>query len=157
MEYNTKSRAVINKLRQQFARHGVPDTLVSDNGPQFSSTEFGKFSDEWEFAHVTSSPGHAQSNGMVESAVKAVKRLVRKAEMAGTDPWLAILDHRNTPTEGMTSSPVQRLMSRRTRTLLPAKDNQLKPKVVRNVGKEKRKEMPNKRSFTIGMLATYIL
>ena len=82
MENSTKSRAVIQKLKQHFARHGILDTVMSDNGPQFD--------------HVTSSPGYAQSNGMVESAVKKAKSLLKKAKKAETDPWLAILDHRNT-------------------------------------------------------------
>ena len=44
------------------------------------------------------------------------------------DPYLALLDWRNTPTEGLDSSPVQRLMGRRTRTLLPTSARLLKPK-----------------------------
>ena len=35
------------------------------------------------------------------------------------DPLLAVLAYRNTPTEGMTSSPIQRMIARRTRTQLP--------------------------------------
>ena len=139
MENSTKSRAVIQKLKQHFARHGIPDTVMSNNGPQFDSEEFRKCAKAWEFDHVTSSPGYAQSNGMVESAVKKAKSLLKKAKKAETDPWLAILDHRNTPTEGMTTSPVQRLMSRRTKTLLPTSGKLLKPKVVEGAKKEKEK------------------
>ena len=43
---------------------------------------------------------------------------MKKALQAGTDPWLAILEFRNTPTEGLKTSPAQRLMNRKTRTLL---------------------------------------
>ena len=53
------------------------------------------------------------------------------------DIWKAILDWRNTPTEGMDSSPTQRLMSRRTRHTLPISDELLKPKVVENVRQKK--------------------
>lgn len=81
--------------------------------------------------------GHAHSNGMTESAVKIIKRLVKKAKIAGTDPWLAILDYRNTPTEGLSSSPEQRLMSRRTRKTLPCKSSLLKPRIVVDVMKER--------------------
>ena len=56
----TTSQAVIQVLKEQFSRHGIPDTVVSDNGPQFSSQEFYEFSLTWEFNHVTSSP-HYQS------------------------------------------------------------------------------------------------
>ena len=56
-----------------------------------------------------------------------------KAVKDNKDPWLALLDQRNTPTESLGSSPVQRLMSRRTRTLLPTATNLLYPKVPENV------------------------
>ena len=52
----TTSRAVIKKLKAHFACHGIPDVVVSDNGPQFSSEEFHGFSRDWEFTHITSSP-----------------------------------------------------------------------------------------------------
>ena len=45
------------------------------------------------------------------------------------DPYLALLDHRNIPTE-TDSSPVHRLFSRRTRNLLPLSSRQLQPKSV---------------------------
>ena len=50
------SKEVIDKLKPHMARHGIPDKIVSDNGPQFSSQEFKKFKDLYEFDHVTSSP-----------------------------------------------------------------------------------------------------
>ena len=53
---NITSSSVINKPKNSFAHHGIPDTLVSDNGWQFSSAEFQQFSSEWNFNHVTSSP-----------------------------------------------------------------------------------------------------
>uniref|UniRef100_A0A1A8J489 Integrase catalytic domain-containing protein n=1 Tax=Nothobranchius kuhntae TaxID=321403 RepID=A0A1A8J489_NOTKU len=127
---DTKSSTVIRKLKAHFARQGIPNIVFSDNGPQYSSTEFANFSRKWEFQHHTSSPGYPQSNGKVESAVKTAKRLMKKAKLAGQDPYLALLDHRNTPTQGLTTSPAQRLLSRRTRTLLPIGDRLLQPKVT---------------------------
>ena len=69
--------------------------------------------------------------------MKITKTLLKKASLEGSDPWKAVLACRNTPTEGLGSSPVQRLMSRRTRTLLPIRDTQLKPKMVQNVTESK--------------------
>ena len=82
---------------------------------------------------MTSSPTHAKWNGKAESAVKVVKKIFKKAHRDDKDPWLALLDQRNTPTQGVGSSPVQRLMSRRTRTLLPISANLLYPKVEEGV------------------------
>lgn len=79
---------------------------------------------------MTSSPGYPQSNGKAESAAKTAKRLLIKAKAAGQDPYLALLDHRNTLSQGLDSSPAQRLLSRHTKTLLPTKASLLKPKVV---------------------------
>ncbi|KAJ8356687.1 hypothetical protein SKAU_G00194810 [Synaphobranchus kaupii] len=94
--------------------------------------EFQRFSRAWEFEHRTSSPGLAQSNGKAESAVKTAKRLMLKAAAAGQDPYLAMLDHRNTPSQGLDTSPAQRLLCRRTRTLLPTKDTLLEPEITDN-------------------------
>ena len=127
---NTKAITTILKLKSHFARYGIPDQVISDNGPQFSSKEFADFARAWDFEHLTSSPGHSKSNGKAESGVKTAKRILRKSIKAGTDPNLAILDYRNTPTQGMTSSPAQRLMGRRTKTLLPTTQSLLLPKNI---------------------------
>ena len=50
------SAAVISKMKEIFAEHGVPDILRSDNGPQYASAAFTEFVEEWEFQHTTSSP-----------------------------------------------------------------------------------------------------
>ena len=63
----------INALKPVFARHGIPEVVCSDNGPQYNSAEFSKLSKDWEFKHVTSSPLYAQSNGEVEWAVQTAK------------------------------------------------------------------------------------
>ncbi|KAK3745481.1 hypothetical protein QZH41_007545 [Actinostola sp. cb2023] len=128
--HSTTASNVILKLKNHFARYGCPDRVISDNGPQFTSDAFASFSKAWDFEHRTSSPGNSKANGKAESAVKTAKRLLRKALDAGTEPYLAILEYRNTPTQGMDSSPTQRLMNRRTRTLLPTTNALLQPRVV---------------------------
>ena len=123
----SSSKTTIKALKTYFSRHGVPDVVVSDNGPQYSSEEFRCFSQEWKFKHITSSPRYPQSNGKAESAVKTCKTLLKKAELARTDVYLSLLDHRNTPTEQTGLSPAQRLFCRRTRTLLPMSTKLLQP------------------------------
>ena len=87
---HTTTGGVAKALKVQFARYGVPDTVVSDNGPQFSSKEFAKFSNSWGFTHVTSSPHYPQSNGKAENAVKTVKRLFKKCHESGQSEHLAL-------------------------------------------------------------------
>ena len=118
------------KLKSHFARYGCPDQVVSDNGPQFTAEEFAEFAKDWDFEHTPSSPGNSKANGKVESAVQTAKALLRKGLDAKEEPYLAILDYRNTPTEGMDTSPAQRLMNRRTKTILPTTQALLQPRVV---------------------------
>jgi len=59
----TTSAGVINGFKSIFARHGVPEVLITDNGPQFYSGTFSSFAMDYDFRHVTSSPYFAQSNG----------------------------------------------------------------------------------------------
>ena len=92
---------------------------------------FAKFAETWEFQHDTSSPGHSQSNGKAESAVKTAKKLMKRAELSKSEIYLSFLDHRNTPNDSG-YSPAQCLMNRRTKTLLPVTSNLLKPEISVN-------------------------
>ena len=112
---DTLAATVVECCKRNFARLGVPALVHSDNGPQFTSSQFANFTKEWGFNHSTSSPHHSQSNGKVESSVKLAKRMLRRA----SDPWLALLEYRNTPTEGMKSTPIERLTGKHTRSVLP--------------------------------------
>ena len=39
------SADVITKLKHHFSRHDIPDTVISDNGSQYSSSEFSRFAE----------------------------------------------------------------------------------------------------------------
>ncbi|UYV71991.1 K02A2.6-like [Cordylochernes scorpioides] len=69
---------IIRRLKRTFSNFGIPETLVSDNGPPFFSKEFQNFTRTWNIVHVTSSPYHAQSNGMVERTVQTLKKLIKR-------------------------------------------------------------------------------
>ena len=118
---------IIKKLKKHFATHGIPNDLISDNGPPFNSAEFENFLRSSGTEHITSSPGYPQSNGRVENAVKTAKNLIKKAKESGAEYYLSLLSWRNTPTEGMNSSPAQRMFGRRTRTQLPTAEMLLRP------------------------------
>ena len=87
-ELNDQSSArVILILKELFSTHGIPDIIVSDNGPQVSSDAFRLFATEYNFVHVRSSPKYPRANGEVERAVRMVKALLCKNE----DPYPALL------------------------------------------------------------------
>lgn len=78
-------------------------TIISDNGPQFTSQCFQEFAVSYGFDHVICSPvtvgNDPQSNGLAEKGVQIVKRILTKATEAGEEPYLAILNYRATPLE----------------------------------------------------------
>ena len=120
---NKKSSEVIYNLKKQFSRNGLVSVLFSDNGPPFNSAEFEDFARKYEFEHRTSSPYFPQSNGKIERCIKSIKNILTKAKEDNRDPFLALLDFRNTPTQHFEESPAQRFFGRPTRTLLPIKDS----------------------------------
>ena len=72
--YSTTSGTVVKKLKGHFARYGIPDEVVSDDGPQFLAEEFRDFAQAYGFKHTRTSPHYPQSNGKAESAVKQAKK-----------------------------------------------------------------------------------
>lgn len=120
----TKSAEVIHHLKSIFARHGIPDTLVTDR-LQFSGMAFVAFVESYGLYHVTSSTKLRQSNGEAERAVKTVKGLLKKA----ADPYLALLPYRATPLQNG-YSPAQLLMGRRLRTIVPTLPTLLNPTLL---------------------------
>ncbi|CAB4029075.1 Transposon Ty3-G Gag-Pol poly [Paramuricea clavata] len=67
---NISSVHVIRKIKSHFARHGIPEQVITDNGPEFVAHDFQIFTKEWDFEHITCSPYHSQANGKAESAVR---------------------------------------------------------------------------------------
>ena len=116
---------VINHTCSIYARHGIPEIVVSDNGSQYSADLYATFAREYGFKHVLSSPLYPQKNGEAEKAVTMIKGLLRKSG----DPYLALLAYRSTPLKNG-YSPAQLLMSRNLRTTLPVAREQRRPKVV---------------------------
>ncbi|XP_022809437.1 uncharacterized protein LOC111346416 [Stylophora pistillata] len=105
-------------MKSLYARYGIPDEIVPDNMP-FASKAFRNFASEWGFEVSTSSPRNPQSNGMSERALQTIKNLLRKAFEDGNDPYVALLEYRNTPISGLKESPAQLLMSRMLTSKLP--------------------------------------
>lgn len=66
---STTSEAVIKALHQMFITHGLPDMIVSDNGPQFTAAEFEGFLAHRGIRHSLIAPFHPSSNGCAERAV----------------------------------------------------------------------------------------
>ena len=60
-------------------RHGIPTTIITDNGLQFASAEFKKIAQEWGLKLPAKSLYNSQLNGKAETTVKIVKNIMHKA------------------------------------------------------------------------------
>ena len=96
-------------LKELFAEHGIPESLCSDNGPQFASTLFVEFAADWNFNHCTSAPTNPHSNGQATVAVKIIKGLLTWSKYSGQDPYLALLAYHSTSMDAPMHSPSEML------------------------------------------------
>ena len=78
---STSAQQTVDKLCNMFACHGLPTTVVSDNGTSFQSAEFHKFMTANGILHCCVPPYHPASNGLAENMVKTVKQALSKAKV----------------------------------------------------------------------------
>lgn len=116
--------ATVRILRGIFARFGAPETLVTDNGPQFTSDAFESYCDKNAILHLKTAPFHPQSNGLAERFVDTFKRSLKKITAGGEtldeaiDTFLQC--YRSTPCRSAPDgkSPAELLVGRPVRTSL---------------------------------------
>ena len=80
-EISTES--TIRELRTLFARFGIPQQLVSDNGAQFTGVQFAEFLGNNGVRHIRVAPSHPSSNGAAGRAVQTVKNGLKAALRGG--------------------------------------------------------------------------
>mgnify|MGYP001800523948 CR=1 FL=1 len=74
---NTTGKTTVAVLRGIFSRHGLPEILVSDNGPQFTSPEFEQFCKINCISHRTSAAYKRSTNGQAERVVQILKQAIK--------------------------------------------------------------------------------
>ena len=126
---STTTERIIESLIPIFSRLGSPVTLKTDNAPQFISTEFKEFLQEYGVEHRTSIPLWPQSNGEVErqnrTLLKAIK--ISQWQWTNTRKWKLelskfLMAYRSTPHISTGVSPYFLMFGREMRTKLPALD-----------------------------------
>lgn len=116
------AQTTIQQLRAVFARFGIPESIVTDNGPQFRAEEFQQFCHQNGIRHIQVAPYHPASNGLAERAVKTFKQGIQKFTTGTLGDRIAcfLLQYRVTPHTSTGVSPAQLLFGRRLRTRLDA-------------------------------------
>ena len=123
--------------------------IVSDNGTQFTGSEFKMFCKTLGIDHIATSPYHPSSNGQAEKFVDTFKRVLKKTNGAGTDDgniqqFLSI--YRITPNPNRISgmSPAELMFARKIRSVF----NRLLPKKKRSY--QNRAKQENMKYFRLG-------
>lgn len=112
------TKVALDRLEEAFAQHGLPEVVVSDNGPAFASAAFSEHLARKGVRHITPAPYCPYSNGPAERAVRTVKALLKRFPGGQLRERLqrVLQSHRFTPgANGL--SPAQRLNARQPRTL----------------------------------------
>ena len=147
----TTASATIQALRFLFATHGLPEEIVSDNGPQFVAQEMKEFLKSNGIRQCLSSPYHPASNGEAVRAVRTFKQAMKtmKAEPGTQAEKLArfLLGYRTTPHTATGCTPAELLMGRRIRTRLDILHPDLSSRISK---KSKTADHSTPRVFDIG-------
>ncbi len=120
---STTTRKVIEAILPMIARHGVPHSIKSDNGPQFISSEFEEFLREFGIEHRRSCPLWPQANGEVEAQNRSLVKTLKIAQVEGHDMRSELLKfllaYRSTPQVTTGQSPAKLMFGRELKTKLP--------------------------------------
>ncbi|XP_013907952.1 PREDICTED: uncharacterized protein K02A2.6-like, partial [Thamnophis sirtalis] len=111
---STTAESTVRALQKMFATHGLPDVVVSDNGPQFTSTAFQEFLAEQGIRHAPIAPYHPASNGRAERAVRSAKEALSRMDRGDWQARVAayLLSQHSTPCPTTNKSPAELLMGR---------------------------------------------
>jgi hypothetical protein len=116
LDGNASSKKVADITEKIFSIFGIPNSLISDNGPQFIGKAFQDLMKKHGINHVTSSPHHPESHGFIERMIQTVKNLLTKSV---NDPYGALLQYRCTPLGPSDPSPAEMLFGRQIQNGLP--------------------------------------
>ena len=154
---STSSEVTILKLQQIFSTHGLPEQIVSDNGPAFTSHEFKDYMKQCGIHHIRTSPYHPSSNGLAERAVQTFKSSLKKLE-GNVKTRLFTFLARYWVTARFTTelSPAELLMGRKLRTTLDLMHPDVSRKVTTKLSSSSsRKPPPHKSLLTTIMEQKY--
>ena len=117
---STTAAKTIGVLRHLFSSHGLPEQVVSDNGPQFISEEFSTVMKSNAIKHIRCAPYHPSSNGAAERFVQTFKQAMRATEKDGhsLSHCLAnfLLTYHTTPHATTSVAPCTLFLQRQLRT-----------------------------------------
>ena len=116
------TKTTIKVLQELFARFGLPETIVHDNGTPFTSKEFENFCKLLSINHLKSASYHPRSNGLVERFINVFKRAIKKANGIKEEneellEFLSIYWITPNPNSNANMSPAELMFARKIRSV----------------------------------------
>ncbi|XP_056118298.1 uncharacterized protein K02A2.6-like [Rhinichthys klamathensis goyatoka] len=117
---NITAGVTIDALRQVFSIHGLPDVVVTDNGPTFTGELFQEFVKRNGIRHIRTAPFHPASNGLAERAVQTLKTGLKKMSGENVETNLSrfLFQYRITPQTTTGLAPAEMLLGRKPKSHL---------------------------------------
>jgi len=111
---------VAKELIQLFARVGIPEEILTDQGTNFMSSLLEELYHLLQIRRIRTTPYHLQMDGLVERFNSTLKSMLRKFVADSQNDWDTYLPHvlfayREVPQESTGFSPFQLLYGRRVR------------------------------------------
>ena len=156
MMTSTTAEKTITELRKVFTSYGLPEQLVTDNGPQFTSSDFDVFIKCNGIKHILTAPYHPKSNGEAERAVQTFKNglLAQRMEKDEVQTKLSrfLMSYRNTPHSTTGVTPVELFLKRKVRTRLDLLRPNIAERVSQNqaTAKQNSDKKARPRDFEVG-------
>ena len=110
--------STVNKLRQIFATHGLPQVTVSDNGPAFTGDSYTQFIKRNGIKQIYSAPYHPASNGQAERMVRTFKEMLSTLKEGNLQTKVdrLLYKYRIMPHTTTGKTPAQLMFNRELRT-----------------------------------------
>ncbi|XP_031347080.1 uncharacterized protein K02A2.6-like [Photinus pyralis] len=137
---STTADNIASKLMKLFSQLGWPDSVVSDNGPPFTSSDFKTFLKNNGIRQLFTPPYHPQSNGAAENAVKLIKQALKKRKQSIIRILFYVvflLDYRNSEHSSTGISPAKAMFGRNLKNrldlIMPNRYRTVEEKVIKQV------------------------
>ena len=112
------SAQVSNIFERWFSVFGICNTILTDNGTQFTGKAFQDFVKKYDVSHITSSPHYPKSHGFIERMIRTIKLYLRKLPKQKSIEDV-LFNYRTTPLGESLPSPSELMFGRKIPTCFP--------------------------------------